>query len=411
MVNSRKTPTVTRMTPYGGNYFFGYYDLTPQNMGGDKYLYHRVDFIDRIQKRGDRALLGWFDPGVPTNDPSCFNPVVETSAWNFQQGAMLQWHPAQPDSTIIYNHEDKTAYKGVVHNLITGEKHLLDQPVANVSPCGEKAVSINFSRMYTFRPGYGYAGIDDPWFSVNQPADDGIYRINLSTGEAPLILSLKSIWERTLADSCPTEKQPKILVNHITWNTTGSRFLFLLRYISSKGGGWKTSVMVSDDKGDDLQVLIPFGFASHYWWTGEDEVMFYSQGKEAGSEPGLYLINVKDKTFIPVNRNVFNQDVHCSVFPGSDWILNDTYPHPYSSLLNRGAIKGNLPGYRRLFLYNNHDKSVVQMGNFFSPPQYEGDIRCDLHPRWSRDNSYFTFDSLHEGFRGIYRVDWKENYK
>jgi len=33
------------------------------------------------------------------------------------------------------------------------------------------------------------------------------------------------------------------------------------------------------------------------------------------------------------------------------------------------------------------------------------DLRCDLHPRWMPGGSAVTFDSIHEGYRGIYRAD------
>ena len=40
-----------------------------------------------------------------------------------------------------------------------------------------------------------------------------------------------------------------------------------------------------------------------------------------------------------------------------------------------------------------------------SLPQIGGDIRCDLHPRWDRLGRGITLDSVHEGFRAIYRID------
>ena len=41
-------------------------------------------------------------------------------------------------------------------------------------------------------------------------------------------------------------------------------------------------------------------------------------------------------------------------------------------------------------------------------PNVITDVRCDLHPRWNRKGNAITFDSTHEGFRGIYRVELTE---
>ena len=40
--------------------------------------------------------------------------------------------------------------------------------------------------------------------------------------------------------------------------------------------------------------------------------------------------------------------------------------------------------------------------------QLPPELRCDLHPRWSRGNTMVCFDSTHELSRQIYVVDVKE---
>ena len=60
---------------------------------------------------------------------------------------------------------------------------------------------------------------------------------------------------------------------------------------------------------------------------------------------------------------------------------------------------------RELMLYNPREHRKVSLGTYSADPIFSGDIRCDLHPRWSPDDKLVTFDSVHEGTRQIYVVD------
>jgi hypothetical protein len=40
---------------------------------------------------------------------------------------------------------------------------------------------------------------------------------------------------------------------------------------------------------------------------------------------------------------------------------------------------------------------VYPLGHFFSPKEYAGEWRCDLHPRFSPDGRRVTIDSPHTG--------------
>jgi len=73
------------------------------------------------------------------------------------------------------------------------------------------------------------------------------------------------------------------------------------------------------------------------------------------------------------------------------WILTDTYP--------------DQERMRTLILYCVEDNRRVDVGRFFAPTELDGEIRCDLHPRWSRDGLQGSFDSAHEGTRQMYVID------
>jgi len=88
------------LTAGPAQHFFGYYDKCPWNASGRYVLCHEVtDLADRPPTADDKAAIALID----VQGGCRFERLAETSAWCWQQGAMLQWHPAEPESTILYN--------------------------------------------------------------------------------------------------------------------------------------------------------------------------------------------------------------------------------------------------------------------------------------------------------------------
>lgn len=86
---------------------------------------------------------------------------------------MLQYHPTLAD-TICYNVCRKGEFYTLLLNIKTGEEKLCDRASACISPDGKWGLGINFGRIYSFRPGYGYAGFVDVYADVNAPHEDGV---------------------------------------------------------------------------------------------------------------------------------------------------------------------------------------------------------------------------------------------
>ena len=110
--------------------------------------------------------------------------------------------------------------------------------------------------------------------------------------------------------------------------------------------------------------------------------------------------------------------------PGNEAIVvNDTYP--------------DSSGYRTLMFYDVHSEHRTDIGRFkmisdkpdvsrfdwrhamlgvdgrvkrkFPRELYlftRSGYHCDLHPRWSHDGKRAYFDSIHEGSRQVYAVDY-----
>ena len=64
----------------------------------------------------------------------------------------------------------------------TGQKRTLPQAIYTLSSDGQTAVGTDFRRVNDMRPGYGYAGIPDPYQDQLAPVDSGIHCLNLDTG-------------------------------------------------------------------------------------------------------------------------------------------------------------------------------------------------------------------------------------
>lgn len=393
MIKLDKSLSVRRISPADGHYFFGYYDLQPFSQNEQYYLTHKTDFYNRLQKRGDVCVLGLIHAKTGK-----YEKLTTTKAWNFQQGAMLQWNPTAPDSEIIYNDLTDGEVVGVIMDINTGQKRYLDRGVANVSPNGKFALGINMSRLYDFRPGYGYAEPADLFFYKNHSTEDGVFLIDMETGRSKLVLSMEEIWK--FSGSFFKEDE-KMVINHITFNTDGSRFLALVRNFPPRGGKHDTAVITANADGSDMYLLSDYGVQSHYYWLNAKQIAIYSDGKELSCSRGWannYILTDQTHEGYIMADGYFVFDNHMSFSSDRKYMLADSYPNPENRMQPLG-------------IYSVEKNTFVQIGNFYSMPNSTTDVRCDLHPRWNRSGDMITFDSTHEGFRGIYAIDFPENIR
>jgi len=170
------------------HHFFGYYDKEQWDITNRYLLTHETDFIDRAPVSGDNVTIGMID----TEENCKFIPVSKTKAWCWQQGSMLQWVP-ESENLIIHNDRIADRFVSRLINVKTGKQKVLPRPIYTLSNDGKKALSLNFSRNAKTRPGCGYAGLIDQWHEELHPSEDGIYLMDLETGEHELIISIDQI--------------------------------------------------------------------------------------------------------------------------------------------------------------------------------------------------------------------------
>lgn len=386
--------SIRKISGEDAQYFTGYYDKCDWNASQRRIMSHRTTIVDRMPLGGESIDIGFFD----ISRPGKFEKVGISRAWSWQQGAMLQWDPAEPENTLLYNDCRDGQFVCIRKNIQTGEEDVLPRPVAAVSRDGKLAMSINYSRLAKERPGYGYEGVPDPFNDDMEPDDDGIYAMDMRTGEYRLIISLKHIAHINRPESMNGVKH---WFNHLLFNHDGSRFMFFHRWRQeSRACGWAhlTRMYTADAEGGNIRCINDHDMTSHYDWRDSGTVIAWA--KRFGNGNAYYLFNDKTGVVSPLSpKGVIDEylgdkfpvhDGHCTYSADKKWVLTDTYP--------------NIDKNRKLLLYNVQQDRVIEVGAFYSVP-WDGPMRCDLHPCLSRDCREIGFDSSHTGRRGIWVVN------
>jgi len=425
---SLKKFNVPRVATGGPNHhFFGYYDKSPWDMSGRYMLAMETDFINRLPKPEDAAVIGLID--LENNNE--FKPIAETRAWSWQEGCRLQWLGPDFNRYFIFNDFRGGKFVSVIFDIIQNkEAKVLSLPIYDVSPDGRCAISINFSRLDHLRNGYGYAGLKDPYYNEQAPVEDGVYSLDLNSGEYKVIITLSDLYNFKRMSSMDEGKH---WVSHLMFNPSGSRFVFLHRWQLNNRRMY-SRLLSANVNGSEMRVLLDSGMASHYGWRNDEEISVWGRRQSLVSEVGkknaviryllpfykknkffakfirrkvvgdkFLLINDINSSIRPIGEGILNEDGHCSWSPDGRWMLTDTYPDEKQ--------------YRTLMLYDYGKKIKIDIAKFYSVPDKKYGLvenwnisgaRCDLHPRWDRSGTQVCVDSVHKGSRQMYILDVEE---
>ena len=321
-----------------------------------------TDLNGRLPEPNERCTLGLVD----LQDGNKFIPVTTTACWNFQEAAMAHWID---DDTLLFNDVRNGKFVTVIMNWKTKAERILPLPVSAVSEDRTWAVSINYARLSLTRPDYGYAGPgQDPREDVEWPEDDGLWVMDLKTGEHKLILSVaqgRSLMPATKADPkkpghplayyCHTIIQKDKAGSHFNWAPDGSPKLLVT-------AAWDGHI-----KGE---------WARTAW------------------SPVEFTVGEEEKVR-RIGAGVLDWDWHCIYSPDGKFMSGDTY---WTANCERPWVLVRLA-----------DGMTMPMGAFFVPEPYRQTYwRCDLHARYRPDGKQIGFNSVHEGSRQVYLRDIKQ---
>lgn len=382
-LKGEKVP-IRRITSGPKFHWFGYYDKLQFDPAGRYVLGQQVDFEHRSPKAEDVIRVGIID----TAKGDTWKELGTTRAWNWQQGCMLQWLPGS-DREVMWNDREGDQFVCRVCDVKTGKIRTLGAPVYTLSPDGKTGLAPDFRRLNDCRPGYGYAGIADPYRDDLAPTQTGLWKIDMKTGKQKMLFDFASVSK--IPHREPFSKGAKHWFNHLLFNTDGSRFIFLHRWRGEKEGtSFSTRMFTADADGGNLYALDPYGKTSHFIWRDPKTVLAWAWHPSHGD--AFYVYEDKTEKVEVIGKGVMTVNGHCVYLPGNRWILNDTYPD-----------KERL---QHLYLYEVASGKRLALADLLSPSEYKGEWRTDLHARFSPDGKKVCIDSTHEGMgRQMYLLD------
>lgn len=358
--------------------FFGYYDKCPENEKG--------------------LILAYSTHTDSSKTPSLLQPVdilvfdeagkvlfcLPINAHNWQQGCRAQW---LDDDFFIYNDFDGDAKAYISRVFSVSDRREIktfSYPVQD-SFKRDYFISLNYQRLMTLRPDYGYRNL--PNLDAATLADlkaDGLWKVDFTTGEAKLFISI--------ADACRLKHDDAFgsavhKLNHVIISPDGSQFIFMHRFLVD--GQRFDRLIVASSETAEMRLLADYGMVSHCFWADNDTVLGYLRGPNG--KDGYWLLNVNSGEFteLPCIELGKFGDGHPHVH--GDWFITDTYPD-----------KARM---QHLLWCNWKTGEVKEVGEFFHGFEFNGESRCDLHPRLSPDGKSVYFDSVFSGQRQLYKMD------
>jgi hypothetical protein len=360
------------------HHFFGYYGICPWNRSGVSLVCLESSFQDHLPRPDEPAAIGLVDAKT-----GVFRKIAETRAWNFQQGAMLHWNPVNPEDEILYNEREGDGIISVRLNVRTGKRQIFPRGINGVSRQGRYALSLTYGRLTRLRPVVGYAGTTDPNPDVPHPDNDGVFLLDLVTGDSKLAVSIARVYGR-LVKKHKELRDRHMWFNHTVFSKDDKRFFFLARcWTPEPHRELESAMFTCNFDGSDLVEAVPFGKGvSHFEWRNGAEIMSTFRLLPGTKEKQHVLFTDGKQDYKHIGAGFLHSDGHCSFAPDGDWFVTDEN--------NAQTIS------KKLMVYNVRTNEGIVLGTF---PMYEkrflsSDLRCDLHPRWNRAGDAICFDAL-----------------
>ncbi|ETW10990.1 hypothetical protein ATO8_19254 [Roseivivax marinus] len=372
----------------GIGHFHSYYDIPVLNAAATRIAAVRFDRPQRSPVPEDSVEVGVVE--IATGG---FRPLARSRAWSWQQGPMAQWIAAE--EKLVWNDREGERFIARLMSPDGGAERRLERPVYALDPGGRVGLSLNFARLDRLRPGYGYAGGGGARIEEAAPEDDGLWKIDIATGESTLILSLARGVE-TLRRVLTTEERAehdaqgfRYWFNHCKVSPDGRRFAVKLRW-RRPDGPWTGLMGVSMTCGmDGADPRVIARAASHVMWHDPGHLYFWNQrDKYVARKPDAELVEpIEAERLAPEE---FTSNVHLRHLAEAPARM--VYDVPYQPVVHLREIDLGTGRAAPIATFPGHDPA-------------HGQFRCDLHPVPTPDGNRIVVSAMSDGARQLYVLD------
>ena len=267
---------------------------------------------------------------------------------------------------------------------------------------------------------YGYPQLEHTPAPAEQ-SEDGLWQLDLESGKEALFISTKRAAE---FEAVPNTDSASHFLCHASFSPGGSRVVFLHRFFSADGGLFTR--MIATDREAKKLALLAQEKVSHFDWIDDNTLLVWARfggGGLARVRASGLLGSAWMKPILGVVRNMtgrwkrqflaesyyrlpitepelrtrygwpkLDSDGHPMIARSHPWTVTDFYPDK----------TGRLP----LILYNAERAERKDVHVFTHRPRTsDSDVKCDLHPRWSRDERLVAVDTCEAGLRQVRVLD------
>jgi len=378
---------VTAITPPDEAYMHTYYDVCPWSPSGRYLLCLRLPFEDREPAPDDQAGLCVIDLSRQT-----IREVWQTAGWGFQTAAHQAW--GRTDRHVYFNDKRDGKPVGVRLDLETGQPTYFDGPIWQVHPDDTVAICTCLNRGRLTQGGYGMTvrPEDELTNTAQAAADDGLYQVDLRTGEQTLLIKLSDVWD-VLPDK-PDMAGAVLYAFHCKFNPQGTRILLVVRARFEDGKFFASLVTCAAD-GSGLHTTV----GHRLWRRGGHHPIWHPNGRQVlmnltPGDEGMRLCLVDaDTQAVEVLVDDPPGTGHPSMSPDERLLLTDQTGE--SGGVRRAAVR----------LVDLEAGSWRDLCAATSPAVGGSPLRRDAHPVWDRSGERICFLAAPRGKRQLFIVD------